>query len=392
MKAGIDYEQRHVWSILRDIVDLDQNPKLHYSTPLHDTALHQTRMGVREVLAKGTEGINDFDGLGFTALHWSILREELPQIKALLKAGADVNLPTMVQKWSGLHLACMRSSFEISSALLGTGTKLEQEDFKGRTPLHYIPIRDAALVELLLKNGADAKHVDYHDNTALHTMAWNKPPYLPRDRRPDAPRDGVSTINMFISHGIGMDVRNARGETPTMLMAMRNTSLFGLPDAPAVMSYKEMCPGSGWNIMHYAAYYWDAHSLLQLNFHEATIFFGPPEFDPDATDAQGRTPLEAFEYRMFAAEEERTAGVFRPTREEVRLFVELLQDCRTSNWNEGCYLETKQQLLEDGSLEKMEAWRRQQKEQRRPSDRTSLWEATDVWWRDMAQQEASEWQ
>lgn len=393
MKAGIDYEQRHFWSVLQDIADLDQNSNLNHSTLLHDAALRHTRMGLREVLAKGTENIDSFDGLGFTALHWSIMRDDLPQVKVLLKAGADANLATVIQKWSPLHLACQQSNFEISTALLGAGAKLEQEDYKGQTPLHHIPIRDAGLVGLLLTSGADAKHVDFYGNTVLHSMAWKKPPYLPRTRRHDAPRDGVSTISMLTSHDISMDALNTRGYTPTMLLAMRNTSVIGLPDAPGVLSYKEPFPDSGWNIMHYAAYYWDELSLLQMSFYEATLFFGPPGFDPDAPDQQGRTPLEAFEYRMFATDEERMAGVARPTREEVRLFVGLLQDCRTSNWKEGCYLETKQRLLEDGSLKKMETWLRQHDEKRQPStDRTSLWETTDLWWRDVQQLEESEWQ
>lgn len=374
-----------MYSVLAAIADLDHNSSLVNSTSLHDAALQSTTsLGIRKVLATSTENINAFDGLGFTALHWSVMRENLAQVQVLLKAGADCNLSTTVQKWSPLHLACMRSSSDISTRLLEAGAKLELEDFKGQTPLHCIPIRDAALVNILLNHGADAKHVDYQGNTVLHNMAGRRPPYLPRTRRNDAPRDGVSTINMLMGHGAGMDIRNTRGGTPTMLLAMHNTSVLGLPDAPGIMSYKEPFPDCGWNIMHYAAYYWDEHALAQLNFYEATVFFGPPEFDPDAADQRGRTPLEAFEYRMFVteADETRMAGVFRPTREEVRLFVSLLRDCRIGNWEDGCYLETKQRFLEDGSQEKMEAWLQQQLETA-AEYRSELWQETDSWWRDV---------
>lgn len=385
MKTGIDYEQRHLWSILQDIANLDQNPNLNYSTLLHEAALRQTRMGVREVLAQGMAGIDDYDGLGFTALHWCIKYEDVPQVKALLKAGADVTLPTKVQKWSPLHLACQQSSLEISTALLEGGAKLEQEDSTGQTPLHHIPIGNAVLVDLLLTSGADAKHVDFHGNTVLHSMAWKKQPYLPRDQRYDVPRESVSTIKMLTSHGISMDATNARGYTTTMHVVMRNPSVVGLPDAPGVLSYKQPFPHSGWTVLHYAAYYWDRHALLQLGFWEANLFFASPGFDPDAPDHQGWTALEALEYRMFAADEERSAGVARPTREEVRLFVGLLQECRTTNWEEGDYLETKQRLQQDGSWQQLETWRRQY-----GKHGTGLWEATDVWWRDMEAQPPEE--
>lgn len=388
MKAGIDYEQRHVWSILQDIADLDQNSTLNHSTILHDAALQYTDMTLREVLSKGAANIDDVDGLGFTALHWSAMREDLPSVKVLLKTGADVNVPTAIQKWSALHLACMRSSCDISAALIEAGARLDHEDHKGQTPFHYVPFKNSDLVKLLLDHGADAKHEDYHGSSVLHNMARRKPPYQPRTRRREEPQKGVDTMSYFHSRAIKMDIRNARGETPTMLLAMNNTSVLSEMFAVDLLSFKEPFPDSDWNILHYAAYYWDYHSLARLSFEDEP-YQGPPMFDPDAPDHEGIAPLEALEYRMFVPEEEREPGVYRPTRREVKKFVAKLRDCRHANWNGGYYLDTKQRFLEDGSHEKMEAWLAAQDELT-TEDELQLWQNTDPWWRDIKRPDDSD--
>lgn len=391
MKVGIEYEQRHVWSLLRDIADLNRNSNLDQSTLLHDTAMQYTEFSLREVVAKNAPDINEIDGLGFTALHWSVMLVDLPSVKMLLKAGADVNVPTAVQKWSALHLACMRSSLETSTVIVQAGAHLEHEDHDGKTPLHYVPLQRFALVDLLLTHGADARHEDYHGNSVLHSMAWRKPPYLPGALCPnqEEARRGREAICALASRGVGLNAENPRGETPLMLLAMRNPGWFGEPGSLDCISIADLrFPRAGWNVLHYAAYYWDAHALLQLGFYEAALSGGPPGFDSDAPDAHGRTPLEAFEHRMFAADEARAAGVLRPTREEARRFVELLLDCRESNWHEGCYLGTKQRFLADGSQDKMEAWVKRQLDAT-SAYRSGLWQDTDVWWRDVEESSSS---
>lgn len=393
LKTIPDHEQRHVRSILQDIADLDQNPDLNRSTSIHDAALRLTDKTLRELLVKDEECINDYDGLGFTALHWSVMRGDIQHVKSLLRAGAKANKPTVVQKWSPLHLACMRSSSEITSALIKAGAQLDQEDHLGQTPFHYIPIRDADLVDLLLTYGADAKHEDYLGNNILHNMARRKPPHLPWARRHEAPCNGLGTIRKFLSRCVGMDVPNARGETPTMLLAMHNSTVFGEPYFACMVSFKERFPDRGWNILHYAAYYWDKKSLVAMSWGDCELasddWYEWPGFDPDARDKDGRTPLDVLEYRMFAPDVERTAGVYRPTREMVERFVTLLRSCREENWRQGRYLDTKQRCLDDGSLERMDAWLAVEHErwlyhttpELREYDET-IWQMTDPWFRD----------
>lgn len=383
LKVGIEYEQRNAYSLLQDIADLEQNPGLDRSTVLHDTALRLTNKTLRDVFISGTGSINDFDGLGFTALHWSVMREDMPHVKALLKAGADVNMQTVIQKWSPLHLACMRSSREVSAALLESGAKLELEDYKGRTPLHYIPIRNPKLANLLLSRGADPKHEDDRGDSVLHNMACGELPFISYTRRHDEYRKNMArdTLMAFYDRGVKMDTRNSHGETPTMLLAIRNASIMGHLFEHDLLSFKEPFPLLGWSIMHYAAYYWDYRSIARLYF-ESEPYGPPPEFDPDAPDHQGITPLDALEYRMFVPDEQREPGVYKPTRKEVTRFVALLSNCRRVNWSEGYYLETKKRFLEDGSRERMEEWLTMQNAQS-DQHQSQLWQETDPWWRNL---------
>lgn len=393
LKIGIDYEQRHVSSILQDIADLDRNPNLDRTTIIHDAALRQTSKTLREILVQDKKSVNDCDGLGFTALHWSVVREDVQHVKTLLKAGADVTKPTVVQLWSALHMACMRSDSEITRILIEAGAQLDQEDHLGRTPLHYVPIRDADLVNLLLIHGADAKHEDYLGNSILHNMACTKPRHFPWARRHEAPRNGLGTIRMFLSRGVGMDVANTRGETPTMLLTMHNSTVFGEPFFPCMVSFKERFPDRGWNVLHYAAYYWDTKAFFAMSWGDYEFasddWYEWPGFDPDARDKDGKTPLDVMEHRMFAADEDRMAGVYRPTREVVERLVSLLRACREENWNQGRYLDTKQRFLEDGSLDRMDAWLAIERNrwvcltepELREYDET-IWQATDPWVRD----------
>lgn len=382
LRAGLSHEHRHLSSILHEIAALDDDSTLDNSTPLHDAALRQIDSTLREVLASNQQNIDSVDGLGFTALHWSVIREDIPHVKTLLKAGADMNATTTVHKWSPLHLACMKSSLEITTALIEAGAELEREDHKGQTPLHHVPIGDPDLVGLLLSHGADAKHEDYQGNTVLHSLASLK----------QGERRGGESIRKLIQHGADGGRANARGETPYMLMAMHNNAclLYNLC-VVEMASFGRPFPMYNWNILHYAAYYWDISSLLNVSWDDWEVdgFEEFPGFDPDAPDENGRTALDALEYRMFVPDDERMAGVYRPTREEVEAFLWLLRNFRETNWKAGKYLETEQKFRDDGSLERMETWLKTQfvhagltsaQDYRRYN--TSLWQVADPWWRE----------
>ncbi|TVQ40286.1 MAG: ankyrin repeat domain-containing protein [Spirochaetaceae bacterium] len=66
-----------------------------------------------------------------------------------------------------LHWAASRGYAAMVELLLRNGADIEQRDLIGRTALHR-GARHPAVVELLLQSGADVTATDAFDNTALH--------------------------------------------------------------------------------------------------------------------------------------------------------------------------------------------------------------------------------
>ncbi len=78
-------------------------------------------------------------------------------VRALLRAGADVNACAGVTRATPLHLAARRGHAAIARALLDAGAAIDARDSKGDTPLQRaINCRKAAVVELLVERGAAA--------------------------------------------------------------------------------------------------------------------------------------------------------------------------------------------------------------------------------------------
>src|SRR5258708_1297609 len=103
---------------------------------LPDAAQQGNRDAVRALLSKKAD-VNFAQGDGGTALHWAAFRDDLDMAKALLAAGADINAKTLDGAITPLFMACQNGS--------------------------------AAMVELLLKAGADANSVKPNGTTALMT-------------------------------------------------------------------------------------------------------------------------------------------------------------------------------------------------------------------------------
>ena len=76
-------------------------------------------------------------------------------VRALVRAGADVNLCCGVTRATALHAAARRGHVEIALALLDSGAAVNARDRKGDTPLQRaINCRKNAVSQLLLERGA----------------------------------------------------------------------------------------------------------------------------------------------------------------------------------------------------------------------------------------------
>jgi ankyrin repeat protein len=77
-------------------------------------------------------------------------------VRALVRAGADVNACGGVTRATALHMAARRGFAGIASALLDCGAAIEAQDSKGATPWQRaINCRRDVVAQLLLERGAN---------------------------------------------------------------------------------------------------------------------------------------------------------------------------------------------------------------------------------------------
>lgn len=400
-------------TLYQKVIDLDHAIDLGGSTALHDAVLDRTDMSVREVLSRCQVDVKARDHLGFTALHWAVARGRRTDVDSLLKHGVGVNAETTLESWTPLHLACKNANYDLIVRLIVSGADVNREDFRGCTPIHFVPHRDD-ICERLKEAGADIFHRDFSGNNALHSLARH--PTLGGDE---------PTLSSRKPATIFQDKRlwgqtNNRGERPMQIAAMYHPDfIFSFGDkkhltvltAPMSMSSLSL----GRNIYHFIALYWKGSDIQEFeqrflalyrynlapyryNYSEA---MATTQLDPDALDDEGSTPMALLERRMFACEEHRMAGMLEPTRGDVYDLVYLLSSAQYQRWvwhaDEPYIEESKQRVLDDGSARKTRLWLERERVQlyRYPpysderdtalhaNNRAEVWKPTNSWWRDI---------
>lgn len=120
---------------------------------------------VLEALENGASP--DFMGAYTGALHAAALMGHLEVVKALLRHGANPNLPDQDERYP-LHLAAREGHIAICNLLLKSGAKKDQRTTSGVTALHLAAASNfAALVVNLIKAGFDKNSKDGDGNTPL---------------------------------------------------------------------------------------------------------------------------------------------------------------------------------------------------------------------------------
>jgi hemoglobin len=77
-------------------------------------------------------------------------------VRALVRAGANVNAPDGVKRCTALHMAARRGNVEIAAALLDQGAAIEARDSLGDSPLRRsVNCNQIEVAALLLARGAD---------------------------------------------------------------------------------------------------------------------------------------------------------------------------------------------------------------------------------------------
>ena len=78
-------------------------------------------------------------------------------VRALVRAGAQVNVPSGVKRCTALHMAARRGNTEVAEVLVDCGADIEARDKSGDTPLQRAKnCRKAGVVSLLAARGAGA--------------------------------------------------------------------------------------------------------------------------------------------------------------------------------------------------------------------------------------------
>ncbi len=216
------------------------------ATPLHWATRYFKHPIISYLLQQGAAKTAQ-DNKGRTAAHYALMytptfsvQEEANQyaevLKTLLHAGyliADSSnkLP--------LHYASELGNTSVIKALIRFGTKVEEQDGRGRTPLHYAIENNHVTSAKLLIHGFHARPniQDHEDMTPLHlaVMKGNeeciqllmdlKVSLHTRDNEGQTPihraiiLKSKPTLTTLIEWGTPLDVLNSNGHTPLLLAA-----------------------------------------------------------------------------------------------------------------------------------------------------------------------------
>lgn len=143
--------------------------------------------------------VNDRDVNGATALHKAVARDDLPAIKALVKAGADIRL----KDFHG-HDARQIADNRLNRRLTDFFRGLERESER---LLEAVEANDAVAVSASLRRGAALGMRDLRLDTVLHRAAQSNFPEVGK---------------LLIHHGARIEARNYLGETPLITAALRD--------------------------------------------------------------------------------------------------------------------------------------------------------------------------
>ena len=105
-------------------------------------------------------------------------RGDLPEVKALVAAGANVNVTDALGR-TPLHMAAFYGRTKVSDCLLTSGADIHARDRVGMTPLHAAVLAGARQeMELLLDRKADVNAATDAGQTPLHLAAATGQPKM----------------------------------------------------------------------------------------------------------------------------------------------------------------------------------------------------------------------
>ncbi|EEB15028.1 ankyrin repeat-containing protein, putative [Pediculus humanus corporis] len=117
---------------------------------------------------KKTINLNTCNSDGYTALHVASKAGKIDLVKGFIKNGAGLNVQTSSKKWTPLMLAVQNQRLDVVKELLNTGCKIDVQDYKLNTALHYAcRTGNSKLVKILLKYEPDTNLKNIDNKTPL---------------------------------------------------------------------------------------------------------------------------------------------------------------------------------------------------------------------------------
>ncbi|XP_049706832.2 85/88 kDa calcium-independent phospholipase A2 isoform X1 [Helicoverpa armigera] len=195
-----------------DVIDLEGNTVFHY-------AAASNKEIINALASKSPSSLNVYNKQGYTPLHTACLADAPDCVRALMLAGADVNLTAAKRSTSLLparadsSMTAFRKSATILSGIVGdllhdNQPKLYQQDMKhGGTPIHWAISRE--VIEALVDKNCDINALNFDGRTALHIMVL---------------RGRLECAMALLSRGAEHSIGDNEGNTPLHL-AVKQTNI-----------------------------------------------------------------------------------------------------------------------------------------------------------------------
>ena len=208
------------------------------SLPLHHAATHGHLAIAKALLAAGAE-VDAGDSDNSRPLDVAAMSGQIEMVKLLLARGADINQQDKNGS-SPLTFAMTRGELEVVELLIDRGGDLEKVDRNGINGLFHrvAEVGHLALVEMLLKRGADVHYANDLGGTALHRAAQ---------------RGRAEMVAYLLKQGADVNAPDSRGRTALIRAAWHNQ-----PDGiPSLIAHGARVDQHTWKekqtALHYAS-------------------------------------------------------------------------------------------------------------------------------------------
>ena len=214
-------------------------------TPLHIAAVMGNSVIIKILLGRGAL-IESPDDKGFRPVHHAIRNGELAAAALLMEHGADIEAQDNEYQHNALYLAVRYGYLEIAQLLLQKKPHLREWSGQGATPLQCAAYYgNLAMIELLLKHGADINERGRYNYTALHV----------------ASERSCSAARLLLEYGAAFATKHPRGIEPLTAAVLAGNVSLVLLFIEKGADYQIRTEGS--SLLHYAAEYGHT-SLVEL--------------------------------------------------------------------------------------------------------------------------------